>query len=68
MTRRNNIVLHSERSFKKLKARFNNFVAAGINKTQTKKQWFFYNQILVILPKYRIFSLIQNYNSAYLFS
>ena len=50
-----------------LEEHLDNFDAAGINIPQTKKQWFFYDQILVILPKFQNFSLIQTYNSAYLF-
>ena len=44
-----------------------NFDAADINIPQTKKQWFFYYQILVTLPKFQNFSLIQTYSSAYIF-
>ena len=37
MTQHNNIVLHTERNLKKLGEHLKNFIAAGINKTQTKK-------------------------------
>ena len=39
----NNIILHIE----------NCFVAANINKNQTKRQWIFHDQILLILLKYQ---------------
>ena len=50
-------------AWKMLEEHLNNFVAAGINKIQTKN-----DQILVILPNYWNSSLIETYNSAYRFS
>ena len=64
----NNIVLHTERNLKKVGRAFGQFRCSRHKYTPNKKAMvFFYDQILVILPKFQNFSLIQTYNSAYIF-